>query len=167
LALLAALLALGAIAGAIAAVLLTRGSGNPRAQVQTVVRKETLQGRTVRQTVTVSTTSPAATNPPAPPPPSAPASSASGQTLNDAGYRKMQAGDYAGALPLLQQAVRKLSGVGFPYEAYANYNLGYTLLQLGRCNEALGYLRTAQQLEPDRREPKDAAKRARDCAKTG
>jgi tetratricopeptide (TPR) repeat protein len=77
----------------------------------------------------------------------------------------MRAGDYSGALPLLRQAVRKLSGVGFPYEAYANYNLGYTLLQLGSCDEALGYLKTAQRLEPDRREPKDAAKRARACSK--
>ena len=32
----------------------------------------------------------------------------------------MQAGDFAGALPLLQQAVTKLSGVGYPDEAYAN-----------------------------------------------
>jgi eukaryotic-like serine/threonine-protein kinase len=168
---LAGLLVLGAIGGAIAAILLTNDDGQPaaRAQVKTVVKKETLQGRTVQKTVTVQRTAPAATNPPAPPPspsPSPPpASSASGQSLNDAGYARMRSGDYAGALPLLQQAVRKLSGVGYPYEAYANYNLGYTLLQLGRCDEALGYLKTAERLEPDRREPKDAAKRARACAK--
>ena len=88
-------------------------------------------------------------------------------SLNNAGYTKMRAGDYAGALPLLQQAVRKLSGTGAPDEAYANYNLGYTLLQLGRCSEALGYLQTAQRLEPDRHEPKDAAKQAHRCAKGG
>jgi tetratricopeptide (TPR) repeat protein len=75
----------------------------------------------------------------------------------------MQAGDYAGALPLLQQAVAKLSGVGFPNEAYANYNLGYTLLQLGSCSEAVPYLERAQQLEPHRHEPKDALKRAEHC----
>jgi serine/threonine-protein kinase len=172
-ALLAALLALGAIGGAIAAVLLTDdgGGSTAKAQVRTVVRSVTVQGRTVRQTTTVTTTaaSPPPSPPPAstPPPPASPPapSSASGQALNDAGYRKMRAGDYSGALPLLRQAVRKLSGVGFPYEAYANYNLGYTLLQLGSCDEALGYLKTAQRLEPDRREPKDAAKRARACSK--
>ena len=72
-------------------------------------------------------------------------------------------GDYAGALPLLQQAVAKLSGVGFPNEAYANYNLGYTLLQLGSCSEAVPYLVRAQQLEPKRHEPKDALKLAKHC----
>ena len=83
------------------------------------------------------------------------------------GVFKLRAGDYAGALPLLQSAVQKLSGTapGDPYEAYANYNLGYTLLQLGRCDEAAGYLKTAQRLEPGRSEPRDAAKRAKDCAK--
>ena len=75
----------------------------------------------------------------------------------------MQAGDFAGALPLLQQAVTKLSGVGYPNEAYANYNLGYTLLQLGRCNDAVPYLQQAQRLEPHRSEPKDALKSAKHC----
>ena len=75
----------------------------------------------------------------------------------------MLAGDYAGALPLLQQAVAKLSGVGYPTEAYANYNLGYTLLQLGRCSEAVPYLETARQLEPQRHEPRDALKSAKHC----
>jgi tetratricopeptide (TPR) repeat protein len=89
----------------------------------------------------------------------------SGTALNDAGYAKMQAGDYNGALPLLRQAVAKLAGVGYPNEAYANYNLGYTLLQVGRCSEAIGYLDAAKQLEPQRHEPKDALKQARACAK--
>ncbi len=75
----------------------------------------------------------------------------------------MLAGDYVGALPLLQQAVAKLSGVGFPNEAYANYNLGYTLLQLGRCDAAIPYLEQAKRLEPERHEPKDALARAKHC----
>ena len=169
-AILFALLALGAIGGAIAAILVTndKGGQGAKAPVKTVVARTTVQGRTVQQTVTVATTAAAATNPPAPAPPAPPApSSASGVSLNNAGYTKMRAGDYAGALPLLQQAVRKLSGTGAPDEAYANYNLGYTLLQLGRCSEALGYLQTAQRLEPDRHEPKDAARQARHCAKGG
>src|SRR6266536_3782288 len=156
---LAALLALAAVGGAIAAIVLTNGNGKsksaPPAQPRTVT--VTTQGSTVQTTVTAATTTP-------PPPPPAPASSSlSGSALNDAGYSKMQAGDYAGALPLLQQAVAKLSGVGFPNEAYANYNLGYTLLQLGRCSEAVPYLERAQQLEPQRHEPKDALKRAKHC----
>jgi tetratricopeptide (TPR) repeat protein len=83
--------------------------------------------------------------------------------MNDAGYSKMQAGDYNGALPLLQQAVAKLSGVGYPDEAYANYNLGYTLLQLSRCAQAVPYLQLAAKLEPQRHEPKDALKSAKRC----
>jgi eukaryotic-like serine/threonine-protein kinase len=171
-----ALLALGAIGGAIAAIVATNDNGSSAAaKVKTVVDKQTIQGRTVRQTVTVATTAAAATNPPAPPPRSSPPPSpppatpvsGSGHSLNDQGYAKMRAGDYNGALPLLQAAVQKLSGTGpgDPYEAYANYNLGYTLLQLGRCNEAAGYLKTAQRLEPGRSEPRDQAKRAKDCAK--
>jgi eukaryotic-like serine/threonine-protein kinase len=152
---LAALLALGAIGGAIAAIVLTNGNGKSTAATppaKTVTTVVTSQGTTVHTTV------------PAPPPAPSPVS-LSGPALNDAGYRKMQAGDCGGALPLLQQAVAKLSGAGFPYEAYANYNLGYTLLQLGRCDEAMPYLETAKQLEPQRHEPQDALKAAKHCGK--
>ena len=45
---------------------------------------------------------------PRPPPPA----SSSGTALNDAGWQQMQAGDYQGALPLLEQAVQKLDGHG-------------------------------------------------------
>ena len=112
---------------------------------------------TVHTTVTAPSSS-------APPAPAASPSSLSGFALNEAGYTKMQAGDYAGALPLLQQAVAKLSGVGYPNEAYANYNLGYTLLQLGRCHEAIPYLQRADELEPQRHEPKQALKQAEKCS---
>ena len=84
-------------------------------------------------------------------------------TLNNNGYALMQRGDFRSALPLLQSAVQKLQGSGRPDEAYANYNLGYTLLQLGRCGEAAAYLRRAMQLEPNRSEPKDALARTRRC----
>jgi tetratricopeptide (TPR) repeat protein len=99
-------------------------------------------------------------------PPAPPAAGTSGHALNDQGYAKMRAGDYAGALPLLQQAVEKLGGTGpgDPYEGYANYNLGYTLLQLGRCDEAIPYLQRADELEPQRHEPKQALKQAEECS---
>jgi serine/threonine protein kinase len=156
---LAALLALATIAGAIAAIVLTNGDNKSKGAAPFTPRTVTVtrQGSTVRTTAPPPTTTP-------PPPPSTAPSSLSGSALNDEGYSKMQAGDYAGAQPLLQQAVAKLSGVGYPYEAYANYNLGYTLLQLGRCNEAVPYLEKAQRLEPQRHEPKDALKRAKHCA---
>jgi eukaryotic-like serine/threonine-protein kinase len=161
----AALLALGAIGGAIAAIVLTNDDKTTKAappRGRTVTTVVTRQGSTLQTTVTV----PSATPPPSPPPPTSP-SSLSGLQLNDAGYRKMQAGDYAGALPLLRQAVAKLSGVGYPNEAYANYNLGYTLLQLGQCGEAIPYLERAKKLEPQRSEPQDALKAAHKCSKGG
>ena len=158
-----ALLALAAVAGAIAAIVLTSGHNKSKTAApfrpRTVTTVVTRQGSTVEKTVTVPTTSP----PPTAPPPPTSAASLSGFALNNAGYSKMQAGDYVGALPLLQEAVAKLSGVGYPNEAYANYNLGYTLLQLGRCDAALPYLEQAKRLEPERREPKDALARAKHC----
>jgi Tfp pilus assembly protein PilF len=77
----------------------------------------------------------------------------------------MQQGNYASALPLLQQAVQALRGTGpsDPYEGYANYNLGYTLYKLGQCSQAVTYLQRAQQLEPDRSEPGKVLKRAEHC----
>ena len=46
---------------------------------------------------------------------------------------------------------------------YANYNLGITLIRLGRCPDAVPYLQTAQQLEPGRHEVHDALKIAQRC----
>jgi eukaryotic-like serine/threonine-protein kinase len=161
---LVALLALGAVAGAIAAIVLTNGDDNSKAaappRARTVTTVVTQQGSTVQKTVT---TTPSPPPPPPPSPPPAGPGSLSGSALNEAGFHKMQAGDYAGALPLLQQAVAKLSGVGYPTEAYANYNLGYTLLQLGQCAEAIPYLEQAKRLEPQRHEPKDALDSAKHC----
>jgi tetratricopeptide (TPR) repeat protein len=156
--LLALLLAAGVVAGVVGAYLLTRDDGKnkpagaPQPKVTTVVRTVTEpsgQTTTVEQQTT--------TSPPA---------GASGHALNDQGYSRMQAGDYAGAVALLQDAVAKLSGTGprDPYEAFANYNLGYSLLKLDRCGEAIPYLEKADRLEPWRHEPRDALKRAEKCA---
>jgi tetratricopeptide (TPR) repeat protein len=77
----------------------------------------------------------------------------------------MNQGDYAGALPLLQQAVEKLRGAGPEdrYEAWALYNLGYTLLQLGRCGEALPLLDRSEALQGKRKEIDRARRAARKC----
>jgi eukaryotic-like serine/threonine-protein kinase len=160
----AAALAAAAIAGVLAAVL-TGGNDNNGAAVTTFVKTVRLRGTTVRETVTRSVAAPkprarpstAAAVQPAP---------TGGHALNDAGYAKMRAGDYAGALPLLQQAVQKLKGTGpsDPYEGYANYNLGYTLLKLGRCDEALTYLQVADRLEPNNADVRRAIQSAQGCA---
>jgi cytochrome c-type biogenesis protein CcmH/NrfG len=77
----------------------------------------------------------------------------------------MQQGAWSSALPLLRAAVRGLEGVGpaDPYEAYANYNLGYTLIQLGQCSEATTYLHRADRLEPGNHDVHAALAKAGHC----
>jgi eukaryotic-like serine/threonine-protein kinase len=145
----AALLLGAAAVGAAIAAIITAG-GEPSTLTITGAGERT----TVRQTVTQK---------PKPPPP--PAAGLDGHALNDRGYQLLQQGAYSSALPLLQQAVQQLQGTGPSdlYEGYANYNLGYTLYRLGRCSEAVTYLRRAEQLEPDRHEPTQIRKRAERC----
>ena len=163
-----ALLVLGALGGVLAAFLLTddgkESSATRAPQVTTVVHTVTAEGRTttVREQVTTeaATTTPTTTTNASPPP------ALGGHALNDQAYERIKAGDYAGALPMLQQAVQKLSGVGpgDPYEAYANFNLGYTLVQLGQCAAAIPYLEHSKELQPDRKpEPDRTLKRAQAC----
>jgi eukaryotic-like serine/threonine-protein kinase len=157
------LLAAGAT-GAIVAAIVTSGDSSPTVLTRTVAGPGGTT--TVRQTVTHQTTAATPAPPPPPPPPPPPAaSSADGHTLNDNGYTLQQQGNYAAALPLLQQAVQKLAGTGpsDPYEGYANYNLGYTLYKLGRCPEAVTYLKRAEKLEPDRSEPRAVRQQAQHC----
>jgi predicted Ser/Thr protein kinase len=145
--LVATLLLLGALAGGILAFALTRGGSNHNAaaSVRTVVKTVQGQATTVTQEVTTTAT------PPPPSPPTAP-SSQSGAALNNAGFTKMQAGDWQGALPLLEQAVSKLQGTGLPDEAYADYNLASTLLHLGRCDRVKDLLKTSERIQGHRSE---------------
>jgi eukaryotic-like serine/threonine-protein kinase len=147
--LLAALLLAGAVVGALLAFLLTQAGGEEETPttVVTQFRTVTTQGevRTVEREVTVTTAA-------AESPPPAPVSGQSGAALNDAGYRRMQARDYAGALPLLEQAVQKLQGTGSLTEAYASYNLAYTRFQLGRCDGVLDLLNRSESIQGHRTE---------------
>jgi Flp pilus assembly protein TadD len=91
-----------------------------------------------------------------------------GQLLNDQGYARIQQGEYGAAIPPLRRAVADLRGAGpaNPYEAYANYNLGYALLQVGDCTGALAPLEVANRLETS--PLVDAAiRRASACANQG
>jgi serine/threonine-protein kinase len=139
----AGLLALGAIAGALLAYFLTRGNESPPAPttVVTQFRTVTTQGEvtTVEKPITVTTSA-------------APPAGQSGAALNDAGFAKMQAGDYAGALPLLEQAVHKLQDTGSFTEAYASYNLAFTRFQLGNCDGVLDLLDRSESIQGRRKE---------------
>jgi tetratricopeptide (TPR) repeat protein len=84
--------------------------------------------------------------------------------LNTQGYRLLLAGQYSAALPLLQRAVAGLTDPANPVTAYANFNLGQTLVRLSRCNEAVPYLQRALQLEPSSQQVVDAIGYARQCA---
>ena len=156
------LLAAGA---ALAWVLSGLGDGDGAA---TVVLTETVQGETVELTVTetaegqtVERTVTAETEP-APPPPPAPADGsappppppapADGSALNDEGFRLLEAGDVAGALPVLESAVAALSGSSTIAEAYASYNLATARFALGSCDGVLELLDRSEQVQGERKE---------------
>jgi serine/threonine-protein kinase len=138
-------LVLLAAAGVAAGLLATRGGRS--AAAPTLPRPVTRTVTTPQVTRVVTTTLSAPTSTPA-----APSSSATGVQLNDEGYARMQARDYAGALPLLEQAVRALTGSGRLDEAYADYNLAYTRFALGDCTDVLTLLDRAQAIEGARSE---------------
>ena len=140
------------VGGLAAAWAATRDSGHPGAKAKplkpvTVVRTVTSPGQTVERTVTAE--APATT-----PTTSAPSAGAgqTGSALNSEAYTKMQAGDYSGALPLLEQAVQKLSGTGSLAEAYADYNLADTRYELGQCTGVLALLDRSQAIQGRRKE---------------
>jgi eukaryotic-like serine/threonine-protein kinase len=143
--LLAAVALLALLGGGVAlAMLASGGDGNP--QAQTVIRTVTAEGKQTVKTVT----EPAPTT--APTTQATPPSSQSAAALNDAGYTKMQAGDYQGALPLLEQAVQQLQGTSSITEAYADYNLAYTRLKLGNCDGVADLLARSEAVQGHRSE---------------
>jgi eukaryotic-like serine/threonine-protein kinase len=157
-----ALLAAGAIAGAIAAVVVSGGDEKQTARpapaktfVRTVFR--TGAGQTVTQVQTVTAQSPPeqrVTTVPVTPPSLGPGKLSLSQArgLVDSSTFKIRAGDYAGALPIAQRALKALTGSGDIYEAYANYNVGTSLIHLGRCGQGLPYLDRSEAIQGHRNE---------------
>ncbi len=151
---LAALLLAGIAAGAAVAL---SGGDSSRGALQP--QKVSVSVRTVTQPgTTVVTTAPAA------PPTTTAAARGDPYALNNQAGELMKQGDYASALPLLENAVQQLQGRTDLGTAYANYNLGVTLISLGRCSEAMPYLETSKAIQPSRHEVKDALKQARHCS---
>ena len=116
-------------------------------------------------------TEPTASLPPEPPPPAptpAPPPATSGGespvALTDRSTRLIREGRYEEALPIAEQALAELDGSGEIYEAYANYNVGKSLIELGRCEEGLPYLDRSEQIQGRRKEI-DRDRKA--CEKSG
>ena len=72
--------------------------------------------------------------------------SVDGRTLNDAAFYLIKANEYARAIPFARRAVR-YTVPGSVTKGYATFNLGFALLQVGRCDDALPYLKRALKLE--------------------
>jgi eukaryotic-like serine/threonine-protein kinase len=149
-----------ALAGVVTAALVAAGDGSPEQAaapgLRTVTTQVTVERReTTTQTVTQETATGSG-------PRELDVDGAA--ALNDEAFALMQAGDWEGALPLLEQALPALQGTysdDFPYEAYAEYNLGRTLVELDRCEEALPHLERSKELQGNRKEIVEAMKSCR------
>jgi serine/threonine protein kinase len=91
-----------------------------------------------------------------------------GRTLNDAAFALIGAKQYARAVPFARKAVRR-ADVGSVTRGYATFNLGYALLELGRCGESLPYLRKALAIEVPSQAPfiRPRIRQAKRCAQRG
>ncbi|TML65602.1 MAG: serine/threonine protein kinase [Actinobacteria bacterium] len=91
-----------------------------------------------------------------------------GRTLNDAAFALIGAKAYSRALPFARRAVRK-TAAGSLTRGYATFNLGYALLELGRCGESLPYLRKALAIEVPSQAPfiRPRIRQAKRCAQRG
>jgi eukaryotic-like serine/threonine-protein kinase len=76
--------------------------------------------------------------------------------LTDEATALMRQGDYEGALPLAERAYRSLRGSGDIYEAYAAYNTGKSLIELGDCDQGLKYLDASEAIQGSRSEIREA-----------
>ena len=128
------------LAGAGTAAVLTRSEDSP--EQRTVTRVRTLVTTVSDTASTITVTQPTVQE----------EEPADGAALNDEGFARMQAEDYGGALPLLEQAVEALSGSGELAEAYASYNLAFTRFALGSCDGVLELLDRSEEVQGKRRE---------------
>jgi serine/threonine protein kinase len=94
--------------------------------------------------------------------------STDGRTLNDAAFYLINANEYARAVPFARRAVR-YTVRGTVTRAYATFNLGLSLLKVGRCEEALPLLKHALKLEAPEQSPfiTPRIKQAQSCLRGG
>jgi serine/threonine protein kinase len=128
------LLGLLALAGAAAAAIVATNDGSHQTGRVTI----TQHGTTVVRTVTAQRPAAPQQRPSSTPSPSA-------QALALQGYDKLKAGDYRGAVPLLEQAAQRLQGSGTIDEAYNDYNLAYALARTSGCSDRVRQLLDASE----------------------
>jgi hypothetical protein len=132
-----------ALAGALLGFVLTRDDPT------TVLQTTTVAGTPQVQTVTVQA---APADSAAPPTTSATTASSDGAALNDEGFRLLQAGNAAAALPILERAVSALHGSGSLAEAYASYNLALARLSTDGCDGVGELLDRSERIQGKRSE---------------
>ena len=170
--LLGVLLAALAIGGVVLAATLANddepGTQEPTTPATTAVTvKETLPGTTVEATVTVTTEAAPTEPPPAPPPTPTPTpapaptpppagggnlSMAQARAVTDEATGEIRSGNYPRAYALAEEALGTLRGTGDIYEAYALYNAGRSLAEMGQCGKALPYLNRSEAIQGRRTE---------------
>jgi serine/threonine protein kinase len=148
--LLASLLLLLVGGAALAAALVSHDRDSSAAS-QTARVTVTERGTTVIRTVT--TRAPAATAAATTAPADTVSGQASGSSIALKGYSKMQAGDYADALPLLEHAARLLRGSRSLDEAYNDYNLALSLQRTQGCSSRVLQLLDASEAIQGHRAP--------------
>jgi hypothetical protein len=166
-ALLLGVLALALLGGALAWALTRDDDGGqaapttPAATPSTVVTTLVTTAPGTTQQVTVTTEA-------EPPPPTTQAQAGGsvedGVALTDESTALIREGQYEEALPVAQQALGLLDGSGELYEAYANYNVGKSLLELGQCAEAIPYLDRSEAIQGERPEITRDRAAAQECA---
>jgi tRNA A-37 threonylcarbamoyl transferase component Bud32 len=170
-ALLAAALVALAVTGVVLATVVAGGDGDETAaeeprddggagnETPSVVTKEvttvvTAPGTTVRATVTQKQTPTSSVSVVETPPTTASSNISMDEAieLTDQAYYRMQAGAYGDAIVLARKALTRLAGTGHIYEAYANYQLGNSLVRSGNCEDGLAALDRSEAIQGQRDE---------------
>jgi predicted Ser/Thr protein kinase len=146
--LLAVLLVAALVAGVVLASTL-RGGGDSTQQTSVRTLRLTQRGTTVTTSVTVTTSAPTTATPPTT---SAPPVSGSPTALVDQATADLNAGRYQQAATEAQSALSQLGGSGQTYEAYALYDLGAALANLGDCKNATEALKASEKIQGHRSE---------------
>jgi serine/threonine-protein kinase len=156
------LLAGGLLAAALVAIVLgaTGGDDNNASRTSTTAKKSTPAKKKAKATATAEPTASATAAPAAD-------SGASVSSLNDRGYSMYRGGDYAGAVPLFQQAHEKCGDSGELVCQYVLFNLGSSLHRSGDSAAGIPFLQERLDRFPDNQPDVVRAELAAACEAAG